>query len=109
MLETNNITSIEQALAALGITDQTLNRQQQKTLDEQGFLLLPAVLDRAWLAELRSNFDRLISAAGTNTGQERGTRHIGGLLAQGPAFERMFVLPELLAAVYQILGREFHL
>ena len=111
MAYTYTIDNIQDALTALGVMDTTLNAAQKKALDEQGFLILPGLLDRGQLAELRETFDRLVAEPRDpdTTRQESGTRHIGNLVNQGRPFERLYTEPKVLAAVYHVTGQEFRL
>lgn len=106
-----HIDNIVQVFHTLGITDTTLTAVEKKALDEQGYLMLPDTIDKAWLKQLRTSFEQLSrqasQVAGDPTGQESGTRHLNELLDKGPEFERVYTHPKLLAAVYHILKREF--
>ncbi|HEX2916526.1 MAG TPA: phytanoyl-CoA dioxygenase family protein [Chloroflexia bacterium] len=99
------IKNIEEALAALGVTEETLSETEKNALNEQGYIVLPAEIDRLWLAELRQGVEQAgLEAREVPGHREGGTRHISGLLNRGAPFERLFTYPKLLAAMYHILG-----
>ena len=107
------VTNIETALAQLGVKENTLTATQKKTLDEQGYLIIPAMLARSELKELQAAFETLLKAQEAEAGkfgrQEQGTRHLGDLVGKHPAFNLIYSSPELLAAVYHVLKRDFSL
>jgi hypothetical protein len=59
MTETESIQNIEQALAELGVSANTLTPLEKKTLDEQGFIIFPNLIDKKWLEQLRNNFEKI--------------------------------------------------
>ncbi len=111
--EASAISDIHGALRALGVTDSTLTAQEKKALDEQGYLILPGVIDKAWLEQMRAAFEQLDQqrreGAGDPGRQESGTRHVDDLATQGEVFERVYTHPRLLAAAYHVLKRAFKL
>lgn len=109
----SEISNIQEALAALGVTDTTLTQEQKRFLDEHGYLILPDVIDAAWLEALRDKYEHLMvkegASAGTEVHQEQGTRRLADLVNKGDIFDRMYTHPQVLAAVYHVLNREFKL
>jgi ectoine hydroxylase-related dioxygenase (phytanoyl-CoA dioxygenase family) len=71
------------------------------------------MLDKTWLAQLRTAFEDLIlqqqQVAGSYGQQESGTRHLNDLVEQGALFERIYTHPRLLAAVHEVLQQDFRL
>ena len=69
-----------QALDDLGIGSNSLTEENKKELDEKGYTVLPGLIDDELLATLRERFEYLCVkegvAAGTEEGQEAGTRSI---------------------------------
>src|SRR4051812_3150982 len=102
-----------EALSALGVTERTLNRGEQESLDKAGFLLLHGVVDRKWLEELRKVYEDLMLKEGAEAGkevhQEAGTRRLADLVNKGEVFDRVYTNPKVLAAVSHILKRDFKL
>lgn len=103
----------EEALAALGVSDDLLTDDERTFLDEQGYLPLPGILDDAQVKALRQRFDELVVAegetAGTEVHQEAGTNRLSNLVDKGEIFEICFTHPRVLAAMRHVLGPEFRL
>lgn len=110
MSATAEVTTTDQALAALGATPDVLSADDRKALDEQGYLILPGIVDPAWLESLRARIAELQASEGKAAGQEvpeqQGVDMLGNLLDKGAAFERMLRVPQVLAAVRYVLGGE---
>jgi Phytanoyl-CoA dioxygenase (PhyH) len=113
MSQVSNIVNIEQALAELAVNAKTLSAPEKKTLDEQGFIIFPNLVDKKWLEQLRAIFEKYAQEDRNSSGyegkQERGTRHLPLSVNQDPAIERLYTHPKLLASIYHILKREFRL
>lgn len=107
------ITTIQDALAALGVTSTTLSDEEKRQLDEQGYVLFPGLIDEAWLEQLRAKYEELMEKEGQSAGQEvhqeKGTRRLSDLVNKGEIFDRVYTHPKVLAAVYYVLGGEFKL
>ena len=86
---------------------------QRRQLDEQGFVLLPALLDDSFLRELRTAilglFDQEGDRAGHEFKQEAHAHRLANLVDKGDAFRRAIVLPELLGLVRHVLGPDIKL
>jgi ectoine hydroxylase-related dioxygenase (phytanoyl-CoA dioxygenase family) len=106
--QTNPITNIDELFEAVGVNDKTLSRADKENLDKQGFLIIPGLLDKKWLEQLRAAFERLLEEHEKENGQHArqttGTRHVDNLAAHGKIFEDVFTHPKLLAAARHILG-----
>lgn len=113
MLVENRVTSIEDALARLGVTETTLSDAEKESLDINGFVLLPGVIEEKWLEELRQAYEDLMEKEGVQAGlevhQEAGTRRLADLVNKGAIFDRVYTHPKVLAGIYHVLGREFKL
>lgn len=109
----NKIGSIEEALKQLGVTENSLSEAEKQSLDRQGYVLVPDMLDSHWLDQLRQAYEELMAKEGALAGievhQEVGTRRLSDLINKGEVFDRIYTHPKVLAAVYYILGREFKL
>jgi ectoine hydroxylase-related dioxygenase (phytanoyl-CoA dioxygenase family) len=109
----DKIGNIEEALQQLGVTENTLSEAEKQSLDRQGYVLLPGMIDPQWLARLRQVYEELMAKEGPLAGievhQEAGTRRLSDLVNKGEVFDRIYTHPKVLAAVYHILGREFKL
>jgi ectoine hydroxylase-related dioxygenase (phytanoyl-CoA dioxygenase family) len=119
------ITTIRQALAALGVTDQTLTADEKRALDDHGYVILYDMMSSDWLQELRREYEDLMYAkygewhtlvergqAGLKTDfwfHEQGTRRLTNLVSEAKSFDGIYTHPRLLAAMFHILQGEFHL
>ena len=85
-----------------------MTEQQRRQLDDQGFVLLPAFIDDAFVRELRTSihdiFDREGERAGHEFKQEAHAHRLANLVDKGDAFRRAIVLPSLLDGVRHVLG-----
>ncbi len=94
-------------MSDLGVGQGLLCEQERSKLDEDGFVVLPDVLDGPWLARVRDGIEHgLIAAHDEPTWSPGGTLHLDGLLDAGPDFDRIWTAPRLLAAVAHLLGDE---
>ena len=113
MLVENRATSIEEALAQLGVTENTLSEAEKEALDRDGFLLLPGLIEPEWLEQLRQTYETLMAKEGALAGievhQEAGTRRLSDLVNKGQVFDRIYTHPKVLAGVYHFLRRDFKL
>lgn len=113
MLVENPVTGIEEALAQLGVTENTLSAAEKESLDRDGFLLLPGLMEPEWLEELRQTYETLMEKEGAQAGlevhQEAGTRRLADLVNKGAIFDRVYTHPKVLAGVYHFLQRDFKL
>src|SRR4051812_7945917 len=111
MLVDHKIGSIEEAIRQLGVTENTLSDAEKQALDEQGFVLLPGIIEPEWLDRLRQTYEELMAKEGALAGievhQEAGTRRLSDLVNKGEVFDRIYTHPKVLAGVYHVLGREF--
>ncbi|MGI8418122.1 MAG: phytanoyl-CoA dioxygenase family protein [Nakamurella sp.] len=103
-------TTIDDALAQLGATDDALTPGQYAELDTNGFLAIPGVIDAPWLSELRARTTDLQQREDGAGGSEVGSNSGGGaawladLINKGEMFERTLREPRVLAAVHHVLG-----
>ena len=90
-----------------------MTEPQRRQLDEQGFVLLPAFIDDAFVRELRASihdiFDREGERAGHEFKQEAHAHRLANLVDKGDAFRRAIVLPSLLDGVRHVLGPDIKL
>jgi ectoine hydroxylase-related dioxygenase (phytanoyl-CoA dioxygenase family) len=105
--------NMEQALVALGVTEQTLTSEQRMDLEEKGYTIFYNVIDPAWLAELRAAFEAITAAEGENAGKEvgqmAGVRRLADLVNKGEVFDGIYTNPQVLAAARKVIGRPFKL
>lgn len=107
------VNTMEEALSELGVSGKTLTTQEKKALDERGYVILSNLINSKLLKQLQVAFEEACkqerAAEGYETSQEQGTRHINSLGSQFAVLEPLYTHPKLLAAVYQILKRDFKL
>jgi hypothetical protein len=102
------VTGMDEALADLGVTDDTLTPEQKRQLDDDGFLPLVGLMPPELLAQLRARTDELLELEGAQAGHETpqggGVRALADLINKGEVFERVMLEPKVLAAAHQVLG-----
>lgn len=106
--------TIDSILAACGVNDATLPRQNQEELDELGYTVFRNVIDPEWLEDLRNTFEHLIAQEGESAGAEvnggySGIRRLADLVNKGSVFDKIYTHPIILAAAYQVIQRPFKL
>ena len=106
-------TTRDRALRELGVGPDAITAAERRQLDAQGYLVVPGVMDRAWIAAARDAFERIAAAEGAAAAREHhpepGTRRLANLVDKDPSFRRMMVQPGLLAVVDHLMGRDFKL
>jgi ectoine hydroxylase-related dioxygenase (phytanoyl-CoA dioxygenase family) len=111
MFGDKKISNIQEAMAALGATEDLLTADEKSSLDEKGFVIFRNVVEPEWLERMREVYEQLMAkegqSAGTEFGQEKGTRRLADLINKNPVFDRAYTIPKVLAAVYYVLKREF--
>ena len=104
---------ITQALKDLGATADAISEQTRRDLDENGYAVLPGIIDGEWLEALRKRFEEICeregAAAGMEVHQEKGTRRLSDLVNKGEVFDRVYSHPQVLACIHHVIGRDFML
>ena len=105
--------TIQEALFALGATEDQLSDDERQFLDDNGYLPLRGLLSDTQVDALRDRFEQLVSeegdAAGSEVHQEAGTQRLSNLVDKGEVFEICISHPKVLAAMRHVLGPEFRL
>ena len=100
-------------LRTLGLQAAPLSAEQQRQLDEQGYLILEGMIDKDWCENLRAAFDRIHASEGSEAGKEvaqvEGVRRLADLVNKDACFDAVYLQPKLLAAVHHVLQRPFKL
>ena len=82
--------------------------QEERQLDEQGYVVLESCIDSTFLGELRARILELFEEEGERAGHEFRTeehaRRLANLVDKGEVFRRAIALPEVLAPVRHVLG-----
>src|ERR1700679_3471273 len=97
-----------QLLSTFGASPALLSDADRATLDEQGFLALPGLLDPAAVAAIVRRFDELVEAEGEQAGleahREAGTDRLANLVDKDPLFDLIWNNPRQLSAIAHVLG-----
>jgi len=105
--------TIQDALAQLGVRDDTLTVDEKVRLDREGYLPLPGILSAELIARMRARLDELVALEGENAGkevhQEQGTDRLSDLVNKDPMFEICFTHPRVLAGIARVIGGPFKL
>ncbi len=105
--------AFDATLLRLGFKLISLTQTQRDELDERGFTLLENVIDPPWLEQLRLTFEDVYAREGEEAGKEvaqmEGVRRLADLVNKGQIFDRVYLHPALLSAVYHVLRRPFKL
>lgn len=105
--------TIDEALSALGVREDTLTDGEKQQLDRDGFLPLPGVLSAEKVDALRERTRALSLQEGADAGkevhQEAGTDRLSDLVNKDPLFAVCFTHPRVLAAVAHVLGGDLKL
>jgi ectoine hydroxylase-related dioxygenase (phytanoyl-CoA dioxygenase family) len=103
----------EKMLEDLGVRRDGLSDQERQSLDSEGYLVFPALLDSTTLDRLRTAFDAQIGLgadeAPTIYNKEDGALRIADCVNRGALFDPLIHAPRVLAAVDHIIGRPFKL
>src|SRR5258708_504424 len=98
------ITTIQEALAALGVTDQTLSPEEKRCIDEEGYVILPDATPPHHPHQLQLAYDLHDTDKGFSlrpndnmNDEEGGGRHTN-LEYLSPAFDIAYTNPRHLAA-----------
>ncbi len=85
-----------------------MTRDEQRQLDERGYVVLESLIDGAFLAELRSRIVAVFDEEGERAGHEFRTEEhahrLANLVDKGDVFRRAIALPPLLEYVRHVLG-----
>ncbi|MCY3763277.1 MAG: phytanoyl-CoA dioxygenase family protein [Gemmatimonadetes bacterium] len=104
---------MDPVLEQLGLEPWDLPRACLEELDRQGFTILPGIIEPAWRARLAEAFERLSGEEGDQAGSEvgltPGVRRLSNLANKGEVFDRIYLHPALLRAVWHVLRRPFKL
>ena len=100
------------ALAELGSGTEILNVDERESLDREGYLVLHDLIGPEQLAPLRRRFDELLASEdglGREVHSEANVGRLANLVNKGPEWEICYSHPKILAAVWHVIGGEFHL
>jgi ectoine hydroxylase-related dioxygenase (phytanoyl-CoA dioxygenase family) len=90
-----------------------MTEEEKRLLQEQGYLIVRAVMDPAWLAELQTATARLLEEEGSNAGgefrKEAGSDRLANLVDKGECFQRLVSHPLMMEAAEVVLGPDWKL
>ncbi len=90
-----------------------MTAEQLRALKSDGVLLMPQMMEAAWLNELRQAVARQLALEGENAGaefrKEEHAQRLANLVDKGEVFRRVVCHPDLLQAAEAVLGPEFKL
>jgi len=91
----------------------SMTREQQRQLDEQGFVVLESYMGDELLDGLRRRIAELFEEEGERAGSEfrleEHARRLANLVDKGEVFRRAILLPDVIACVQHVLGPEIKL
>jgi ectoine hydroxylase-related dioxygenase (phytanoyl-CoA dioxygenase family) len=107
-------TELAKTLTDLGVRESLLDDEQRRSLREDGYVVLPGLLDPASTEQLAARVDQLVAEegglAGAEFGREEGTDRLADLVNKGEEFDVCFTHPSVLVALWCIFaGRQFKL
>ena len=98
---------ITQALADLGVGEQTLGTEQKQALDQDGFFVVEGALSEESCAKMCYRFDQIHQVEGKRAGwqvhKEDGATRLSNLLNKTTEFDDCLYTKPLLAAAYHLL------
>lgn len=100
------------ALTELGSGTEILSADERESLDRDGYLVLHDLIAPSQLAPLRRRFDELLSSEdglGREVHSEANVGRLANLVNKGREWEICYSHPKILAAVWHVIGGEFHL
>ena len=100
-------------LIDLGLQVKALSEEQKCQLNKEGYIIIKDIINKSWLADLRRAFDKIYETEGKEAGVEvaqmEGVRRLADLTNKDAVFDKIYLEPILLSAVYHILQRPFKL
>jgi ectoine hydroxylase-related dioxygenase (phytanoyl-CoA dioxygenase family) len=104
---------IAEALAELGVREDTLTTEEKQFLDTQGYLPLRGMLTAEQIEAFRKRQEELLSEEGDQAGlevhQEVGTDRLSDLINKGDMYHVAIKHPRLLAAIAHVLKGDLKL
>ncbi len=100
------------ALAELGSGPGMLTADERESLDQEGYLILHDLIGPEQLHPLQNRFDALLASEdglGREVHSEANVGRLANLVNKGREWEICYSHPKILAAVWHVIGGEFHL
>ena len=93
--------TLQEAVYALGVRDNTLTEQEKDKLDTDGYLPLPDILSTEEIAGIRAAKEKLYAIE--RTGQKDGPAECSYMQNKAPGFDICFTHPRVLGAIFHVL------
>lgn len=112
---------MQNQLQALGVSQDSLSKQERSFLDRNGYLNLGKLLDEQLLKQINDHLQYLLDREGEKAGaelmdspyirhpKEEGADRLADLVNKGSIFDIFYTHPKVLAAMAHILGSDFKL
>ena len=101
----------ERYLDALGADVSLLTDGQKSDLDQNGFVIIPDLIDPLWIRKMQIRFDEIAEEEGDNAAREHhteaGAPRLANLVNKGTVWEKVWSHPLLLSACRYIFDGEF--
>lgn len=105
--------TIQDALAELGVREDTLSSEELEFLDTNGYLPLRGVLSPEQVDAINARQAELLAIEGDQAGlevhQEAGTDRLSDLINKGTVFHVVLTTPRLLAGIAHVLKNDLKL
>jgi ectoine hydroxylase-related dioxygenase (phytanoyl-CoA dioxygenase family) len=100
---------VDENFAAI-LNGTTLKRSDARTLQKEGFVVIPGPAPKSKLAELASAYDLVIARADpADVGSGGSTTRVHDLVNRSAAFDDLYVYTPVLEAACQVIGQPFKL
>src|SRR5204863_3940277 len=90
-----------------------LTYSDKRQLDDCGYFVMPGLMGRELLTEVRRRIDEIFSEEGDRAGsefkQEPNARRLANLVDKGEVFERVILTPRVLECMEHVLGPDWKL
>lgn len=105
--------AIFDALADLGVTEDTLTPAEKEHLDQQGYVNFGKILTTSQARQMSARIDEIAAEEAGDAGKdfhtEQGATRLGTLINKDPCFDICFLHPKALAAVAYVIAGDFGL
>ena len=93
--------TVQEALYALGVRNETLSKRDKDKLDTDGYLPLPGILSTEEIVGIHATIEQVY--AGERTGERDGPAECSYMQNKAPGFDLCLINPRVLAAIAYVL------